>query len=324
MPSEDHNTEQSIAHSLSELVWILLFGVVLFYCCHIQTIDKEMKLKDLQIKELGIQVEKWPEKYKEIEDLKKILEQRNETIESQKEEIKKLKEDIGRLERLIVGHIETETDLEKKIYQSKKDRDQALNSGSVIRKELLGLKGSFEKVVFVIDKSQSMKTDGRWDETCRIIESWLTYLNVGKCVFIQFNDQIQILQEKKGDSKPYLHMRGLERAKNLKLIIKQFKAGKPRGNTRTLLALKKAIEYKPDSIILFTDGAPRGRHGIGKYAKRTSHGRYDKKQMEQILKICGEEKIPVNIVALGDYFDEEVCVFLRKLAEVTEGSFTGK
>jgi len=189
------------------------------------------------------------------------------------------------------------------------------NKDTVVRKELVGLKGELNKVVFIMDRSLSMNIDNRWNKTCDTIETWLRFLNVEKCVFIQFNDSVKTIPGDQ-DGKQYLIMNDNEREANLALLSKQLRQIQPEGNTDTYEAIAKAVSYDPNMIILFTDGAPRGGFTIGKY---------DKKQMDKILKLCEMHKdIPVNVIALGDYFDKELCLFLRKLSDNTGGMFVGK
>lgn len=50
--------------------------------------------------------------------------------------------------------------------------------------------------------------------------------------------------------------------------------------------------------------------------------------MKEILKLCGDKKqsrgVTVNVVAIGDYFEEKIGTFLRNVAKETGGAFIGR
>lgn len=50
--------------------------------------------------------------------------------------------------------------------------------------------------------------------------------------------------------------------------------------------------------------------------------------MKEILKLCVDEKqrqrVTVNVVAIGDYFDEDFGGFLRNVTKETGGAFIGR
>ena len=88
----------------------------------------------------------------------------------------------------------------------------------------------------------------------------------------------------------------------------------PEGFTDTEKALQRALTWKPTAIILFTDGAPSN-----------DQGELDPAQQERILELLAKqsEPIPVNVIAVSDYFNEELSSFLHAVASTTGGGFVG-
>lgn len=67
--------------------------------------------------------------------------------------------------------------------------------------------------------------------------------------------------------------------------------------------------------ILFSDGAPTN----------PNLGRFDQGVANEIYSLCRKyDKIPVNTVGLGNYFDEDLGTFLRTVASIAGGSFLGR
>jgi hypothetical protein len=68
-------------------------------------------------------------------------------------------------------------------------------------------------------------------------------------------------------------------------------------------------------MILFSDGAPTN----------PNLGRFDQGVANEIYALCRQhEKIPVNTVGLGNYFDQDLGTFLRTVANITGGTFLGR
>ena len=339
--------DQSVRIAFSELPWLLLLGVVLLGCYNMIKHNKMIAQKDKQIVEDTQKIEelesqarmytammgRFKAMQKEL-DRFKLVEKENTAImgslnamqneldclklieKEYKEIVEKFPDDNSLKDSALLGiKQEKIIELQKQNSQLRKELAITRKGDTLIRKELLGLKGPLQNVAFILDKSYSMKKGQRWDKTCDIVKTWLTYLNIDKCVLVQFNDGIKVILDDKTKTDPYLEMVGEKRQANLEELLVQLKKVKPSGRTNTYKAIKKAMEYKPDTIILFTDGAPVSTFHFGKY---------DEKQMNAILKEFSKEHVPINIVALGDYFDQRLCQFLRELADSTGGSFIGK
>ena len=329
--------DQSVGIAFSELPWLLLLGVVLLLFYNVVKYNKIIAQKDKQIVEYAKKIEElesqdpmykamqkeldrlepFEKKYKEIvvkfRDINSLKD--SALLEIKQEKITELQKQISQLREELSIARKSDTLLQKQISQLREELAIAGKSDTSIRKELLGLKGPLQNVAFILDKSYSMNRDQRWDKTCDIVKTWLTYLNVEKCVLLRFSDGVRVIPDDKAKTHQYLEMIGENRQANLEELLVQLKKVKPSGRTNTYKALKKAMEYEPDTIILFTDGAPMSTFHFGKY---------DNKQMKSILEEFSGKNVPINIVALGDYFDQRLCQFLRKLAESTGGSFIGK
>lgn len=321
---KENHLDQSVGIAFSELAWLLLLGVSLLCCYNMVKYNKMIAQKDKQIVEYAKIIEELESQdptYKAMTGRFKAMQKeldRLEPFEKKYKEIVVKFRDINSLKDSALLEIKQEKiteELQKQISQLREDLAIARKSDTSIRKELLGLKGPLQNVAFILDKSYSMNRDQRWDKTCDIVKTWLTYLNVEKCVLLRFSDGVRVIPDDKAKTHQYLEMIGENRKANLEELLVQLKKVKPSGGTNTYKALKKAMEYEPDTIILFTDGAPRSTFHFGKY---------DNKQMKSILEEFSEKNVPINIVALGDYFDRRLCQFLRELAESTGGSFIGK
>jgi len=317
---KENHFDQSIGIAFSELAWLLLLGVVLWCCYNMIKYNKMITQKDKQI----VEYDKKIEELEPQDSVYKAMTERLNAMQKELDRLKQIEKEYEELRNIDLSKEESallkieqgkNAELQKEIRQLKEYLTIAKKSDKSVRKELLGLKGSLQKVAFVLDKSYSMNSDQRWDKTCDIVKTWLTYLNVEKCILLQFSDGVRVIPDDKAKTHQYLEMIGENRQINLEKLLTQLKKAKPSGNTNTYKALKKAMEYEPDTIILFTDGAPN---------KFLNFGKYDKKQMNAILEEFSKEHVPINIVALGDYFDRPLCQFLRELADSTGGSFIGK
>lgn len=210
--------------------------------------------------------------------------------------------------------------------QTEKDRLQTANNDLVeklnqaeigqgkIRQELLGIKGDRKRVLFLYDRSGSMKE--REENTKQIVDTWLTWLNVGECAFIAFNDNVKYYPEQ-GKTMPMLGEVGKTNRTALKTWLTD---NGPEGLTNTLGAFTAAYDNYTDidMIVLFTDGAPRT-------VKTPKKADMDLEMRDDVLKRCKQEGIPVNTVGLGNYYgNKDLATFLIDLAKVTEGSFTGR
>ncbi|MFN9365051.1 MAG: VWA domain-containing protein, partial [Planctomycetota bacterium] len=185
-----------------------------------------------------------------------------------------------------------------------------------IRRQLIGLKGEMKNVVFVVDASGSMnESDGispRWQNTSKVIKTWLELLDVEKCGLVVFNDQAISFEPEKR----LFDLRGSSGEFQRGRMLKFLNELKPGGGTNTLAGLTVAYEHEGvDTIILFTDGAPTSGSNKG----------FDSNQANAIYRLCQRNpKIPINTIALGNYFTEELATFLKKVVTLTSGEFIGK
>ncbi|MCA9260677.1 MAG: hypothetical protein KDA61_15800, partial [Planctomycetales bacterium] len=85
-------------------------------------------------------------------------------------------------------------------------------------------------------------------------------------------------------------------------------------------ALRRALQLDPTAIVLFTDGAPskRLRQGSGDWL-------LDVAQMDDIPRLLANQSpnVPVNVVAVSDYFERNFAKFLLNIANQTGGGFVG-
>jgi hypothetical protein len=183
-------------------------------------------------------------------------------------------------------------------------------------RELIGLKGRMERVAIVFDASGSMNAPGpggignRWGEAQQMAARWLTHLNVQQCVLIVFSTDVRTFP---GDGS-LADLRGEGGKVKRDALLASLKSVSPGGWTNTHDALRKAYQYNPDSILLFTDGAPSKTNGL-----------FDETLARQIYQLCREHpRIPINTIGLGNYFDKNMSTFLRTVANLTGGTFRGQ
>jgi len=205
------------------------------------------------------------------------------------------------------------TNLDRSITSSERSPE------SMLRKELLGLKGDFRRVVFVMDISGSMAEHDKWNQVVKVMSDWLKYLPVEECALVIYSDRVAQYPE----DGSFLKVTGPTGDQNRELLISMLNNVQPNGYTETLKALQAAFAYNGvDTIILFTDGAPEKPPPNNLPSKR-------KKNMQEIYSFCGDmvkngRKVPINTVGLGDYFAEDLGAFLLKVSEITGGTFVGR
>ena len=263
---EDH-FDQSVGIAFSELAWLLLLGVVLLWCYNLVKYNKMIAQKDKQIVEYAKKIEELEsqdpmykamterfkamqkeldrlelveKKYKEIvvkfRDINSLKD--SALLEIKQEKITELQKHISQLREELAIARKSDTLLQKQISQLREELAIAGKSDTSIRKELLGLKGPLQNVAFILDKSYSMNRDQRWDKTCDIVKTWLTYLNVEKCILLRFSDGVRVIPDGKAKTHQYLEMIGENRQTNLEELLVQLKNVKPSGATNTYNALK--------------------------------------------------------------------------------------
>lgn len=190
---------------------------------------------------------------------------------------------------------------------------------SVLRKELLGLKGDFRKVVFVVDISGSMEDSHRWNQAISVINDWLKYLPVEECALITYNERTARFPT----NGSFLSLSGDSGALNREALVQKLKGTQASGYTDTLRALKVAYSYQDvDTIVLFTDGSPE-------LPPPNNLRSQSRKNIKEIYAFCEDmtkkgRKVPINTVGLGNYFSADFGEFLLHLSEITGGTFIGR
>jgi hypothetical protein len=178
---------------------------------------------------------------------------------------------------------------------------------------LIGLKGGFGRVVILVDRSASMRADGRWAEVRAIIDTWCRHLPLQQVGLIVFNEEVNVFPI----SGEYLDLASTTSTSFSREDMLAYLGGiEPRGDTDTLSALQRAYAYPDvDSIYLFSDGFPdRGGN------------RFDHEMANAIYALCESHgrKIPINVIGVGRYLNPQLGEFLMKLARITGGSFIGR
>lgn len=180
-----------------------------------------------------------------------------------------------------------------------------------IHRELIGLRGGLKRIAFLFDASGSMTQDGRWDEVRRTSLTWLDHLDVDECVLIVFSSQATAFPA----DGSLLPVSGPEGEANRTRLREYLQSVQPEGWTNTLAAMQLAYQYRIDSIILFSDGAPT-------YAEAN---RFNAEAVQRIYALCRQHaEIPINAIGLGNYFDPNFSTFLRTMAQLTGGTFVGR
>jgi colicin import membrane protein len=207
--------------------------------------------------------------------------------------------------------------LENSLSKSEAERQKALLEEGRNNRELVGLKGSFQRVAILVDASGSMRQTGaaggadRWAEAQRIVAVWLQHLNVRQCVLIVFSSEASVFPT----DGSLVDLRGDDADAQRAALLDRLKEVSPAGYTNTFEALRKAYAYQVDSIVLFSDGAP----------SRSNSGAFDAQLAAQVYDLCARHPgIPVNTVGLGNYFDPQMATFLRTVAATTGGTFRGQ
>ena len=244
----------------------------------------------------------------QLEKLREHLEETKRKLEVAESKKYELLAKINALEKQLEETAQelakTQNQLEETKQKLTKAQNQPERMEQVVRKELLGLKGELEHVGILLDRSASMKKGNRWQESIKIVETWLSLLPIENCFLIPYNDTPYTFQTNK-----YLPVSGTNGIKRREWLIQQIRDIQPTGGTHIIKALEKAYEYPNlQTIILFTDG----RSG----------------NTEKIRQLCRNEKqrrgVTVNVVAIGDYFEEKIGEFLRNVAKETGGAFIGR
>ncbi len=251
---------------------------------------------------------------------------------------------IAELKELLESQEKTADGLRANMRKIEKERSSGLNAETLVRKELLGLRGELDRVGILLDCSSSMKDEQRWAESISVVKTWLEYLPIENCFLIAFNDYVSVATTRSAfpalDNDGYLPVSKTDRAtstRRRKKLVGQIRDIQPEGGTYTIEALAKAYEYRRlQTIILFTDGEPRlqdarmqdSRRPRNKTDEAAQTGRSLRTNMKDIIALCRlqkkEQGVTVNVVAIGDYFDKDFGTFLRNIAKETGGAFIGR
>jgi Mg-chelatase subunit ChlD len=192
-----------------------------------------------------------------------------------------------------------------------------------MRQELLNLKGDLSRVVFVIDISGSMNQKSEqnmpranwdqgtepWPHVQKQVATWLEHLPVESFRIVCFNHEV-----KQFPAKQTVWLKGQDGRRQ---AADFFRTQKPSGGTNTEQALHEALALAPSAVILFTDGAPT------KAAQQEFT--YDQDQVDRILAHLQKRRnrIPINVVAVNNYFNEQLGGFLHQIASSTGGGWIG-
>lgn len=190
-------------------------------------------------------------------------------------------------------------------------------SGGTIRQELLGLKGSLRRVVFVLDRSSSMHDDpARWQEAKELVLSWIKYLPVQEVLVILFDSEVRTLPN---DGRWVDLTRDSERESLINAISLASAAS---GSTNTLAAIEQAFRCEgANAIVLFTDGKPDTS------AAPSMNGALAVDAILACVKSQGSIQsgdTRLHTVGVGNYFEAGAGKFLLDLANAGSGSFIGR
>jgi len=181
-----------------------------------------------------------------------------------------------------------------------------------VRSELLGLRGSLDRAVFLVDRSGSMNEGGRWEDAIATIRTWLEHLPVQEAALITFSDRVDAFPA----NGQMLRMDDDGR----RLLIERLSGTRPAGLTNTFDALEAAYRYAPvDAFVLFTDGAPNPGGSAGP-------GRGDARAVLELItqKRSRHPELRIHTVGIGEYFNAPMRDFLLGAASITDGTFIGR
>ena len=208
----------------------------------------------------------------------------------------------------------------------------------------------------VMQSLKDVKPQSRWEITKDMIATFCELLDMEECVLIIFNNSVSVYDRKAALDKNKIILINNENndgsltnedISNLKKITPfRLRAnesdrtlltgiannlGKPSGGTNTLKALSAAYQLSPDSILLFTDGAPGLETPLEQSKEQKLRGEFPKppdfdKYRSQIYELLKQHKNgpPINVIGIGYYFEPELSNFLKTLAKQTKGSFQGR
>lgn len=192
-----------------------------------------------------------------------------------------------------------------------------------IRRELLGIPGSVENVVFVVDRSSSMARSGRWEDARSTIAAWIEHLPVTKAAMIVFGSDVRVIPSALDSTANRLP--GSVDLPELtdstrRALIQELDALAPDGQTRTARAIRRAMEFRGfDCVILFTDGAP----DAGEEGPSVGDPRVAVLELVRQLR-RSSPRVRMHVVGIGDYFNATMRDFLLGVAREGNGAFIGR
>ena len=192
-----------------------------------------------------------------------------------------------------------------------------------IRRELLGIPGSVENVVFVVDRSSSMARSGRWEDARSTIAAWIEHLPVAKAAMIVFGSDVRVIPSALDSTANRLP--GSVDLPELtdstrRALIQELDSLAPDGQTRTARAIRRAMEFRGfDCVILFTDGAPdASEEGLSVGDPRVA-------VLELVRQLRrSSPNVRMHVVGIGDYFNATMRDFLLGVAREGNGAFIGR
>lgn len=212
-----------------------------------------------------------------------------------------------------------------RIAAEAKVQKEARARGQAAATDVLGFKGRFENVVFIIDISHSMThvkdpelkgyknskyRPERWNRVKKEIITWATNLRMRSLRVVLFHSDVMEYPGEGG----FYGMEGGDRAASVATLTKLLEEVRPNLATNTLGAFEAAYKYPNiDTMILFTDGRP------------LVEGRNVEDVIVDVQKLVRKHvNIPVNVVGIGEYFEKSFADFLRDIADATGGEFIGR
>jgi hypothetical protein len=192
-----------------------------------------------------------------------------------------------------------------------------------IRQELLGISGSLDTAVFVVDRSDSMKRSGRWDDAVRTVSTWIEHLPIRRVAVVTFGSDVRTIPESDQVSaalNPESREVPLATPEHRAAILDALRSTSPSGATRTYDGLRRAMDFKDvDAMIVFTDGAPDS-------AESGSRAGDPSAQVLMLVQhwVAQSQKRHVHVVGVGDYFKGPMKDFLLGVAKAGNGTFIGR
>jgi len=232
---------------------------------------------------------------------------------------KQLEKELGRVQGSLRESEIARIAAEEKVQKEASARRQAAAT------DVLGFKGRFENVVFIIDISHSMThvkdpermgyknakfRPERWNRVKKEIITWASNLRMKTLRVVLFHSDVMEYPGNGG----FYGMEGVDRAASVATLRALLEKEKPDLRTNTLGAFEAAYTYpNVDTMILFTDGHP------------LVEGRKVDDVIADVQKLVRQRaNIPVNVVGIGEYFEKSFADFLRDIADATSGEFIGR